>query len=181
MTIKRQALTRAALMVALLIVLGYLPAIPVGIIPVPIVLQNMGVMLTAMLLGPKTGSIAVACFVGLALLGLPILAGGRGGIAVAVGPTGGYLLSYLLVPALYGIFGGARSTAWWRQILALVLAGVVVVDLCGALWLSMQSGIPLAAALMSNLVFLPGDAAKTIISVLVARRVMGKNYSRVEV
>lgn len=44
MMTKQRTLTRAALMVAVLIILGWLPAIPLGFIPVPIVLQNIGVM-----------------------------------------------------------------------------------------------------------------------------------------
>ena len=46
-------LTQTALMTAMLIVLGMIPGIPLGFIPVPIVLQNMGVMMAGELLGPK--------------------------------------------------------------------------------------------------------------------------------
>ena len=74
-------LTQTAIMIALLIVLGFFPGIPLGIIPVAIVLQNMGVMLAAALLGPRYGTVAVALFVFMAFMGLPFLSGGQIGRA----------------------------------------------------------------------------------------------------
>lgn len=110
-------------------------------------------------------------FVGLALLGLPILAGGRGGLVVAVGPTGGFLLSYLLVPAVYALLGGGVRRPLWQQGVAIALAGVLMVDTAGAAWLSLQSGMPLLGALTATLAFLPGDLLKAAVSVAVVRGV----------
>lgn len=59
---KTRTTTYIALMVALLIVLGFIPGIPLGFIPVPIVLQNLGVMLAGALLGSRKGFLAVAIF-----------------------------------------------------------------------------------------------------------------------
>lgn len=70
--------TMVATMIAIIIVLGMFPGIPLGFIPVPIVLQNMGVMIAGELLGPKQGSLAVWLFLILVALGLPLLSGGRG-------------------------------------------------------------------------------------------------------
>lgn len=72
-------LTQTAMVTALIIVLGFFPGIPVGFIPVPIVLQNMGIFLAAELLGRKYGTIAVGLFLGLVALGLPLLSGGAWG------------------------------------------------------------------------------------------------------
>lgn len=71
-------LTQTAMVTALIIVLGFFPGIPVGFIPVPIVLQNMGIFLAAELLGRKYGTIAVGLFLGLVALGLPYYLGGVG-------------------------------------------------------------------------------------------------------
>ena len=73
-------LTLSAMMVAILIILGLFPRIPLGFIPVPIVLQNMGVMMSGELLGPRYGTISVFSFLLLAFIGMPILSGGSGGI-----------------------------------------------------------------------------------------------------
>lgn len=48
--------------------------------------------------------------------------------------------------------------------------GVIFVDLVGAIWLSIQSNIPLITSLISNLVFIPGDCIKAILTVLIVRR-----------
>lgn len=68
---KTRTTTYIALMVALLIVLGFIPGIPLGFIPAPIVLQNLGVMLAGALLGSRKGFLAVAIFLLLVAIGAP--------------------------------------------------------------------------------------------------------------
>ena len=63
-------------------------AIPLPGTPIPIVLQNMMVVLSGMLLGPVMGTASTLLFIAAGLLGLPILSGGTGGIAKLMGPTG---------------------------------------------------------------------------------------------
>ncbi len=62
-------MTVVAMMVAMIAILGAVPGIPLGFIPVPIVLQNMGIMIAGELLGPKLGTIAVWLFLFLVVLG----------------------------------------------------------------------------------------------------------------
>ena len=64
---KVKTLTYSAFMTAFIIILGFLPGIPIGFIPVPIILQNMGIMMAGGLLGPKYGTISVGAFLTLAL------------------------------------------------------------------------------------------------------------------
>lgn len=165
-------LTQTALMTAILIVLGMIPGIPLGFIPVPIVLQNMGVMMAGEILGPKEGTTSVALLLLLVAVGFPFLTGGSGGIAVFAGPTGGYLLAWLFTPLLIGSlrrrFGSDWS--WWQEFLLVVVAGVLFIDVTGSIWLSWQSHLKLTAALMSNLAFIPGDLIKAGVAVAVARQ-----------
>lgn len=95
MHIEVQRLTRMALLLAIVIVLGLIPAIPIGIIPVPLTVQNIGILLIGLLLSPFEAFLTTGVFLLLALIGLPILTGLRGGMAVFIGPTGGYLLGLL--------------------------------------------------------------------------------------
>ena len=74
-------LTKMALFLALIIVSGMI-ALPVPAIGVPVVLQNMIIMLTAGFLGKKYGTITIGMFLALVFMGVPILTGGRGGLAV---------------------------------------------------------------------------------------------------
>ncbi|WDF83472.1 biotin transporter BioY [Lacticaseibacillus pabuli] len=165
-------LTQTALMIALLIVLGFLPGIPLGVIPVPIVLQNMGIMIAAALLGPRYGTAAIALFLFLAFLGLPFLSGGRGGAAIFVGPTAGYMFGWLLVPVVYWALmklAGNHATNGWLEFAIMIVAGVLLVDGIGSVWLSMQSPMPLAGSLTSNLVFIPGDILKAALTIIIVR------------
>ena len=167
-------LTLSSRMVAILIILGLFPGIPLGFIPVPIVLQNMGVMMSGELLGPKYGTVSVGLFLLLVLLGMPILSGGSGGVAVFIGPSGGYLIAWLFAPLLIGLLIShfkIYNKSWIFELLILLLAGVIFIDLVGAIWLSYQSHITLIAALISNLAFIPGDLIKSALAVIIVRRI----------
>ncbi len=163
-----------ATMIAIIIVLGMFPGIPLGFIPVPIVLQNMGVMIAGELLGPKQGSLAVWFFLILVALGLPLLSGGRGGIATMIGPTGGYIVAWVLVPLLIGIslkgVSRHRRPNWVIEFLIVWLFGVLFVDGLGAVWVSAQSHMTMVESLTSSLSFIPGDTIKAVISVILVRR-----------
>lgn len=171
LVLKIKDLTTVALMTAILLILGVIPGIPLGFIPVPIVLQNIGVLLAAILLGPKRGTLSILLLLLLAAVGLPVLSGGRGGLPVLIGPTGGYLLGWLLTPLLVhlGLSLLKKQQHTSLQLLICWLAGVLCVDLIGSLWLTFQSNMSLIPALLSNLVFLPGDTLKVILAFTMAK------------
>jgi biotin transport system substrate-specific component len=158
-----QSLVLASLFAALTAV-GAFIAIPIG--PVPIVLQNFFVMLMGLMLGPKWGLAGMGVYLLAGLLGLPVFAGGTAGIARFLGPTGGYLVGYLPSVALIGWLsrlGGQRRVA---DAVALV-AGTLVLYLCGVSWLKLAAGLGWSKALAVGMIpFLPGDIAKIIAAVL---------------
>jgi biotin transport system substrate-specific component len=123
----------AALFAALISVGAYL-AFPVPGSPVPIVLQNMFVMLAALLLGPAWGALAVAMYLGLGALGLPVFSAGTGGLARFMGPTGGFLLSYIPAAVAMGLLGGRGKRKIWR-LAAASAAGIIIVYGLGIPWL----------------------------------------------
>lgn len=169
---KPHDIARISLFTALLIALGFIPPLPLGFLPVPIVLQNLGVLLAAAILGPKRGSIAVGLFFLLVFVGLPVLSSRTAGIGVFYGASGGFLLGWLVTPAVYGgarRLLGARAAGWQRGVL-LWLAGVVLVDGLGALWLCVGLHLPLMSAVLASLAFVPGDTLKTVLAVLVTER-----------
>lgn len=86
----------ASLFSALMAAGAYI-AVPVG--PVPIVLQNMVVLMAGLLLGVRWGMAALLLYLFMGACGLPVFAGGTGGIGRLFGPTGGYLLGY--IPAIW--------------------------------------------------------------------------------
>ncbi|MFD1317565.1 biotin transporter BioY [Loigolactobacillus zhaoyuanensis] len=175
---KTHDITRIAVMIAVIIVLGYIPPIPIGLIPVPLVLQNMGIILTSLLLGRKNGSFAVGLFVILAFVGFPVLSGGHGGAAVFVGPTAGYIYAWLVTPYLLGsLLRGHTHLAW--EISATILVGVLFINLCGVLWLSATTQLALSKALIAGLVFLPGDLLKSGVAILLHQRLRRFDHSTV--
>jgi biotin transport system substrate-specific component len=164
----------AAMIAAVTIVMGLIPGIPLLMIPVPMVLQNMGVMMAGSILGGKYGTLSVGIFLLLACIGMPVLSGGRGGAVVFLGTTGGYLVAWLLAPWMISLIKhGLKShvkNEWTAEFLAVWLGGVIFVALFGAVWLTVFFHLPLKTALLSSLLFVPGDTIKAIATVLVANR-----------
>lgn len=170
-------LALVGLSAGLIVALGAIPPIVIGILPVPITLQSFGVMLAGLMFGPKRGALACLTVLALVAAGLPVLSGGRGGLAVFAGPTVGYLLAW--VPAAYTIgFLAMRAEALQRPLsrsiaylLATILGGVIVINLGGILWLAAVSHISIMTVFVGSLAFLVGDTIKAVLVVLVVRRV----------
>lgn len=168
MTKSVQSLTYIAMMTALLVVLGFIPGIPLGFIPVPIVLQNLGIILAGVLLGSKKGTVSVLLFLLVGLV-VPVFSGGSNTIPVLMGPTAGYVVSWIFVPLLIGL-GLARLSHknFFLTFLVIWLGGVLFVDTLGAMWLAHSTEMTLDAALWSNLAFIPGDTIKALIATVIA-------------
>ncbi len=118
---------------AALITLGAKVQIPFW--PVPMTLHTLAVFLVAATLGPRLGLAAMATYLGAGAMGLPVFSGSpeRGiGLAYMAGPTGGYLLGYLLAAPLVGAL--ARGRGLIGATLAMV-AGLTVVYVGGLAWL----------------------------------------------
>lgn len=168
---KANDLAYIAMMTTLMMVLGMVPAIPLGFIPVPLVLQNLAVMLTALVLGAKRGTLSIALFLLLGVF-LPVFSNGASTLPVLAGPTAGYVIGWLITPALFTLaYKALPFSPKGNAMIALFLSGVLVVDLMGVVWLSHVSGMPLTAALWSNLTFIPGDAIKAALAMVIAGRI----------
>ncbi|BDZ63312.1 biotin transporter BioY [Agromyces mangrovi Wang et al. 2018] len=166
-------LAQIAVFAALIAGLSLPGAIPIGSLGVPITLQTLGVMLAGAILGPRKGTLAVTTYVVLALIGLPILPGGRGGLGVFVGPTGGYLLGFILGAFVIG-WCTARLLPRYSILPALLvtaIGGILAIYLVGVPWTAVTVGIPLDAAALGALAFIPGDLIKVVVTVLVASAV----------
>lgn len=163
-----KSLIQMAMMATLLVVLGFIPALPLGFIPVPIVLQNLGVMMAGVILGGRKGSLSILLFFLVGLV-IPVFSGLRSTIPVLTGPTAGYVIAWFFVPLLisYGV-KLINKKNFIAIFLIVWLAGVLFVDVSGAIWLASYTNIPLDKSLLQNLVFIPGDTIKAIIAAVVA-------------
>ncbi|RDD61552.1 biotin transporter BioY [Ferruginivarius sediminum] len=175
---KTQDIVLIALFTAITVVLGLMPPITLGFIPVPITLQTLGVMLAGVVLGAKRGGLAMLLLVLLVAIGLPVLAGGRGGLGVLAGPTAGFVLGWVPGAFVSGLLAERLAAAEKRparQVVAFFLAaaigGIGVVYAVGIPWLAFVAGIGFKKAALGSLAFVPGDLAKAVVAALVARGV----------
>lgn len=160
----------AGLMAALTAVLAYV-RLPVPWSPVPVSGQSLAVMLAGALLGPRLGALSQAVYVLLGAIGLPVYAGGMGGLPVLLGPTGGYLFGFVLGAYVTGrVAGKAGMFRPARLVLAFVLGGVVAVYVPGVVQLALVTGTTLRqAVVLGALPFLPGDGLKVAAATVVLR------------
>jgi biotin transport system substrate-specific component len=177
LNLSTQQLVRAALFTALVIVFAIIPPLPMPFVPVPLTLQTLGVMLAGLILSPRLAALAMLLYVVLALVGFPVLPGGRGGLAVFAGPTGGFILGFIPGAFVVSWLAARRlsetTTAAMiaRNFGAAVFGGAIVVYAIGVPWLAMVTGMTIDRALMAVVVFLPGDLVKAVIATIVALRV----------
>jgi len=157
-----------------LIAIGAYISIPIG--PVPIVLQNFFVLLSALLLGSKIALSSVFVYLFLGALGLPVFAGGTGGIGHFFGPTGGYLIAYLPAVVITGIIARrpkrkAVSTLnpAFLQFTALIV-GTLCIYLIGVPWLKYAAQISWKAAIGAGAApFILGDLLKIVVAFIIGR------------
>ncbi len=136
-------------------------AVPVG--PVPISGQTLGVLLVAAVLGPKRGALAVTMYVAEGTVGLPVFAGGRAGLAVLMGPTGGYLIGFIAAAWVIGTLCRAGMDRRPTTTFITMIVGSAVIYLFGILWLAQFTGW--SSVLQFGVIpFLFGDALKAAIA-----------------
>ena len=133
------------------------------------VLQNLFVYLAPLLLGRRWGLASVAVYLLAGACGLPVFAGGMGGIGRFVGPTGGFLLGYLPAVLVIGLLVSGKRPLFWRDVFAMVM-GSLVLYACGLSWLKLILGITWSKTLAVGMFpFLIGDAFKIIAAAAIAK------------
>ncbi len=137
---KHSLLKNITLLLLFSLSLGAISQVSIPLLPVPITLQTAGVIAIGALLGPRLGTLTVVAYLVEGLLGLPMFANAQAGIAVLLGPSGGYLLGFL--PAAF-ISGYCLQQGWARNIfltlLAVALADMVIFA-CGFMVLANYTG-----------------------------------------
>lgn len=167
MKVRNMAL--CALFAALLAICAWI-SIPVG--STVITMQTFGIFLTLGVLGGKRGSIAIATYVLLGVVGLPVFSGFQGGVGVLLGPSGGYLYGFMLTALLYWLVLALGGEKW--QLPGLIF-GLLGCYMCGCLWFGFGYLPPQSRSLGAVLTgcvlpYLLPDAAKLILAWLLSRR-----------
>ncbi len=150
-------LTTTALMAAVICVLGPL-SIPIG--AVPISFSSLAIFLALYAIGMKYGTFSYGIYLLIGFCGVPVFSGFSGGPAKLLGPTGGYLIGFIFMSVISGLFIDRFFEKRWMCFLGMVL-GTAVLYLFGTVWLAHQAQLSFVAALAAGVFpFVPGDLIK---------------------
>lgn len=144
--------------------------ISIPIQPVPITLATLMVYLIAAVFSYKIAPAIIVMYILLGMAGLPVFAGFRGGLEVIAGPTGGFIVGYVLGAICESLLITFFKDKKWMYPVAMVGA-TFFIYLFGLIWfmIYMNGEYTLAQALMACVVpFLLGDALKIVVSTLIA-------------
>lgn len=168
MKLSTRRVAQLAVMVALLVIGAYV-SIPLR--PVPITFQDAFVVLTPLLFG-STAYVAILAYLLLGLVGLPVFTGGASGLVALSGPTGGFLLGFLLAAIVVGFLADHwHWNSWWRD-LVLAEGSLVLIYVPGVLWLwhvLLLRGGAAEATLLGLVPILALDVAKMAVVAVLAR------------
>lgn len=162
-----------SLFAAVTAALGLIPEIPLPMGGVPITAQTLGVMLAGAILGARRGAGSMALFVVLVALGLPLLAGGRGGLGVFAGPSGGFVIGWIFGAWITGLLVEKlpQRMRHWRFVVATVGGGIGGVYALGIPYWAAITGSSLWSVAVISAYFVPGDLIKAVIAASVAAAV----------
>ena len=156
------AVVIAALTAALALV-----SVPYPFSPAPISFQGIGVYLAALLLGPLWGGFSFVLYLSVGLLGLPVFSNGAAGLGYFTGPTGGFLVGFLVAAVVIGaiVHRNVEPRPLSEIPIALqagaLFVGLAIIYVIGAPWLAMQTGMSLQEGFVAGaIVFIPGDVVK---------------------
>jgi biotin transport system substrate-specific component len=138
--------------------------------PVPLTVQNLGVLLVGLLLGSRRGFAALMLYLAEGAAGLPVFnPTGPGGIAQLFGPTGGFLIAYPLVAFVAGYIFERGRKSFARGVISAV-AGEIVLFVGGLTWLYALTHSLAKAAYLGLYWFIAGEVIKVMFSAGIASR-----------
>lgn len=154
-----------ALSGSFLIALSAQVTIRVPFSPVPVTGQTFAVLLVGFALGGRLAFISLCMYLLEGISGLPVFAGGGAGLPWLLGPTGGYLVGFVLAATLVGSLAQRGFDRRVMTTLAAFALGQLVIYIVGAGWLSIYTGFD-AAIQAGVLPFLIGDSIKAALAAL---------------
>lgn len=166
-----KALALVGVMAAVTCILGPL-SIPLPFSPVPISLTNLAVYFSVYVLGMKKGSISYVIYLLIGLVGIPVFSSFTGGPGKLLGPTGGYLIGFLFMAVICGLFIDKWPEKRYMGFLGMVI-GTLVCYLFGTFWLAYQAELSFKAALAAGVLpFIAGDVAKMLIAMFIGPEIV---------
>lgn len=151
------------LMTAVTCILGPL-TLPLPFSPVPISFVNLAIYFAVYILGAKKGTVSYIIYLLIGLAGVPVFSAFTSGPGKLLGPTGGYLIGFIFMAVICGLFIDRFPSRLLIHFAGMVL-GTAVCYLFGTFWLSFQASTSFSAALAAGVLpFIPGDLVKIVIA-----------------
>jgi biotin transport system substrate-specific component len=151
--------------------MGAFVRIPLPFTPVPLTLQTFFVILSGAVLGSSSGALSQIGYLFLGLSGFSVFTGSGSGLSYLAGPTGGYIVGFILSAYFTG-----QAVRWSKNNLFFLIASFFLADLiilcCGMFWLRCLFGYSFAKILgIGFLPFVPGDLYKVAVASLLYRKI----------
>ncbi len=158
---KTRDLTQIAMFAALTSIGAYI-SIPIG--PVPITLQTMFVLMSGIILGSKRGAISQIVYLVVGLIGLPVFAGGNGGIGTVMSPSFGFIFGFIAMAYVSGYLFERGVNVWFSCLVASVVLYLIGIPyMAFILNTIMNNSFDLLKILNLGLIpFIPGDSIKVL-------------------
>ena len=166
-----QKITVAAFCTAITAVLAQV-TIPLPFSPVPFTGQLIGLLLSALLLGPRLGFAAALAYILLGAVGAPVFSFGTGGLAVLTGPTGGYLWGFLPATFAAGLLSKKMQARNFILSILALLPALLIIYFFGALQLALFMRYNIKQALVTGVLpFIPFDLVKVFLAVYFSEKI----------
>lgn len=164
---KTAEMTRMALMVAMNCVSAYI-IIPLPFSLSPIALQTLIVNLTGYVLNAKQAFMTMLVYLLVGLAGVPVFTGGSAGPGKLFGPTGGYIIGFLITAVFLAYFKGEKYNFKRYALLGCVI-GIPLIYVFGVVQLKLITGMGWDKAIMTGaLPFIPLDIVKCLAAAVIA-------------
>ena len=158
---KTRELTKMSICVALLCISAYI-SFPLPFTPAMVTAQTIVINLIALILVPKQAMITVGVYILLGLCGVPVFSGGTAGFGKIFGPTGGFILGYLVAAPVISLLKG-KANDFKRYLVVTILAGMPIIYLGGSISMYIYQKSNIVTVLMTAVVpFILGDIVKCI-------------------
>ena len=151
-----------------LIIVGAFIKIPLP--PIPLTLQSLFVLLSGLILGKKLGPLSVLIYIFIGLLGLPIFAGGSGGIGSLMMPSFGFVIGFILASCICGLLADKPYLAVFLATASLYVCGTLYYTILQSFVLN--ETVDLTKLFVGSLVFsIPKDIVVCLISATISKKV----------
>jgi len=166
-------ITTIAICTALLAIIAPF-SVPLPMMPVPLSLATAAIYVFSYILDGKRALATCMLYIMLGAVGLPIFSGFKGGIAVILGPTGGYIVGYIFLTLIISFAVKGSKNNMTMYVLGMVI-GTIVLYAFGTVWIIVSTHMEVSKAIMvCVLPFIAGDIMKMVFSVVVAKNIKNR-------